>query len=241
MIYVWVRPGVDWADEDGLRERLREDLRPGFDLWNATFGISLPRFRLRLREIARQNHATVEGAIRATWDEIPDGALVLPVDDDDWFAPEVATTLADRLPSDSNGCRWTPSWVEVPIDFGHRLHMLRHRLLGAPLKWICTTNNYGLVKAADTKPLLTSHLEASRWWEARSSEQGNLTSLNLRLSVANRTLGSISTLRRIDRRTLLRKLCAYRRLYGRELPSELAWARPHVDDMAGLMDELEPR
>jgi hypothetical protein len=59
-------------------------------MWNQTFDLPYHVFRQRVRRIAELNLQRVENAVRARWDEIPDGALVAPVDDDDWFAPDSA-------------------------------------------------------------------------------------------------------------------------------------------------------
>jgi hypothetical protein len=244
MIYVWVRRTLDWEDEEAFWAQLDERWRPGVEVWNSTLEMPFHTFRHRVRGIAALNQSRVRDAEHAGWDAIPEGSLVLPVDDDDWFAPDVATVLEARLDGDAVGCRWPSEWVEVPLDLGHRLHLLAHRRLGRPLKFVCTTNNYALVKSPDNRELLRDHTQASRWFEARLAEPGGggLRDLDARLSVTNRNLGSTTVLGRFDGPApLLRKLRRYKRLYRREPRAELAWARPYVVMMAELMDELEPK
>jgi hypothetical protein len=238
-IYLWVRRTLDWADETAFLEQIDDRDRPGIEAWNATFAMPFHRFRLRVREIAAHNHASLRGVAQAEWDDIPQGALVLPVDDDDWFAPEIARFLDP----DAIGHRWPNTWVQVPLNLRHRLRLLGHRWLGTPLKFFCGTNNYALVKRPDNRKLLSNHSAASEWFEPRLREPngGGIRLLDERLSVANRTLGSATVLRQTDRpEQLLRRFQAYMRLYCRDPGAELAWARPYVAKMAALMDELEP-
>ena len=79
MIYIWVRTSVDWDDEAAVLAQCPPYFRPKLELWNATFAMPFHVFRGRVREIARDNLAAVEGASRAAaWDEIPDGASGAP-------------------------------------------------------------------------------------------------------------------------------------------------------------------
>jgi hypothetical protein len=246
VIYIWIRRTVDWRNEDAALDQLTDSwLKPKVPLWNATFNISYQGFRRRVAEIADLNHAGVEGAVRAGWDEIPEGAIVLPVDDDDWFAPAAAHILERERDAAARGYVWANRWIEVPIDLGHRLHHARRRLFPrTPPKWLCGTNNYAMVKSPEAKELLGSHVKASRWFEGRvSGPDGSVKRIDGVLSVANRTLASQTTLSQrrmtIRRGELVRKYRRYRRLYEQPLPPDLAWCRPYVAMMRELMGELE--
>ena len=242
MTYIWVRTTVEWGDEQAALDQVHSWLMPKIQLWNATFNLSYQRFRHRLTEIADLNHAKVSGALRAGWEEIPDGALVLPVDDDDWVAPDAGKVLQRELDPSVIGYLWTSRWIEVPINLGHRLYLAKRRLLPASKpKWICAANNYAMTKSSETHPLLSSHVKASRWLEPRlKAGETPLKPLDDGLSVANRTLASISTMRGIDSRAqLLRKFRRYRSLYEAPPGTDLDWCRLHIQQMSDLMGELE--
>jgi hypothetical protein len=235
---------VDWQDEAAALDQLSDPwLIPKIPLWNSTFNITYQRFRRRVAEIAELNHSGVVGARRGEWDEIPDGALVLPVDDDDWFAPGAADLLRAEADPAATGYLWPSRWLEIPIDIRHRLYLLRRRLFPSTApKWICATNNYAVVKGPGARPLLASHLAASRWFERQlESGSGAVKRIDAELSVANRTLASQTTLSqrrlRIRRSELIRKFRRYGRLYDRPL-AELDWCRPYLKLMSELMAEL---
>lgn len=244
MIYVWLRATLAWSDEAAFRAQLEPAFAPKVEAWNATFDMPYHLFRHEVRTIAASNLAEIRDARVRTWDEIPAGALVLPVDDDDWFAPDVARIVGRALDESAAGCRWPSTFLEVPIDLAHRLGLWRRALFpDTPPRWICTTNNYALVKSAETTDPLARHTQASRWAEGPGASR--MRRLDARLSVMNRTLASQTSLAftrpSIRRRELIAKYRAYRVLYRREPRPDVAWCRPYVEAMAQLMRRLTLR
>lgn len=241
MIYIWVRATADWGDENAFLAQLDPAFKPKVDVWNDTFDLPFHRFRRQVRRVAELNLSRVENAVVAGWDEIPSGALVLPVDDDDWFAPDVARVLEEGLDPHASGYFWIGSVMEVPINFGHRLALIRRAIFPSTLpRWICATNNYAMVKRPDTRALLEKHPLASEWFGGPGKEE--VRWIDKRLSLANRTLGSKTSLafgRPTIRRTeLIRKFRRYRALYSAPPAPELDWCRPYLTMMADLMGRL---
>jgi hypothetical protein len=240
VVHLWVRSTLDYGDEAAVREHLHPYMRPKVELWDATFAMPWHTFRLRVREIAEQNLAAVAGAVRTPWDEIPEGALVLPVDDDDWFHPGVVASLERELRPGALMYRWPSRFLEVWMDVPHALGVLRRQFQGPRPAYVCTTNNYALVRRDEFEDLAARHMEASRFFNAAAP--GSVHRIDEPLSIANRTLASQTSLglrfRDLGPRELRLKLRLYRRRYRRPLPAELAWARPYVEMMAALTDEL---
>jgi hypothetical protein len=239
MIYVWVRSTTRWDHEPTFWAQLDPAFKPKVDLWNDTFDIPFHVFRHEVKRIAELSLSRVEGATVASWDHIPDGALVAPVDDDDWFAPDLADVLDTAHRSlHRTGYRWVGEWIEVPIDLRHRLGLARRALFRIPPRWVCGTNTYALVKSSRARPLLEKHTLASAFYESHPCD---VWAIEQHLSIANRTLASRTSLghRRpaIGRSELLRKFRRYRSLYASPLPDAFAWARPYM----ALMDELMSR
>ena len=234
---------MDFDDEQAFRAQLEPRLREPIALWDATFEMPWRVFRSRLRDIALENLGRVEGAVVARWEEIPEGALVLPCDDDDWFRPDVAQVVQDALAPGHTGVRWRSSFLEVPRDWRHHLGIWRRRFQGPRPQFVCTTNNYAVFASETALPVLASHLKASDWFLAQPAAE--VPELREGLSLQNRTIASQTALvpqqRTIGRRHLLRKLDRYRRLYQRPLPAEMAWAQPYADRVGALMDDLELR
>jgi hypothetical protein len=246
VIHIWLRATVDWEDEDAFWAKVPPEFKPTVERWNATFDMPFHMFRRRVREIAALNHSRVENAVWASWDEIPDGARVVPVDDDDWFAPHLGRVLESEWDSEP-GIHWTGSWVGVPVEFGHRIHLIRRALFPftRPI-WTCQTNNYGVVKRPGVQPLLASHQRACEWFDGPGRQA--VKRIRPRLSVHNRTMGSITSLRphrrrgELDRTRLVRRLGYFRLLYRRPPWGRgLVWCRPYLAMMADLMDEVKPR
>jgi hypothetical protein len=244
-IHICIRRTADWSDEQAFWEQLAPKHRARVEFFNRTFKLAFHEFRRRLCEIRRLNHEQVEGAAHTAWDQVPAGELVMPVDDDDWFAPDAALVLSRELRAEAAGYRWTPTWLEAPLNRRHAIAKIAGRFLpGLPrARFFCTTNNYAVVKDRVPEQVVRYHVDASSWFEPRVGSE--VVVLEPRLSLANRSIGSLTSLgtsqATISRRALLAKHRQYRRLYKRPPPAGLDWARPYLERMDRLMSELEPR
>jgi hypothetical protein len=237
MIYVVVRRTTDWENEAAFRAQIPEGFRPAVELWNATFTMPYHCFRRELKRIAQRSLSRLDGVACVRREEVPDDAVVVSTDDDDWFSPRLAEVLEANLDGRHLGYHWPSKYLEVPVNWRHQLGRIRRTIFPrTPPQWICTTNNYAVVMRAVTAPLIARHVEASRWFVAHPQE---VKRLGEPLSVMNRTLASITTLRsKRSRSALIRKFRRYRRLYRRALAPELSWCEPYVALMRDLMDEL---
>lgn len=242
MIYICVRQTTDWDDERTFREQIHPRFRPAVELWESTFAMPYRIFRLELSRIAALSWSRVGGATVAPLAEVPAGAIVLPTDDDDWFAPAVGETIAAHADGRHDGYFWPSEFLEVPISWRYELNWLRRALLPQHPKWVCTTNNYAVVRGRETAALVMGHVAASRWFLAHPSR---VVRLRPCLSIMNRSLASKTSLGVLgslpSRAALVRKVHRYRRLYRRPLPARLAWCEPYVARMRALMDGLELR
>ena len=246
MVYIWIRATCDWSDEQAFLEQLDPDFEPLLELWNDTFDMPYHRFRARVFEIARTNLAEVRGATVAEWDDIPDGALVMPTDDDDWFGPHAAETLERVRRPGVEAYVWEASFAETPMSLGHRVYLTRRVLMPwwSP-RWSCSTNTYAMPKSEARQEQLRHHMKASA--RVDSAAPGEVLTLPDRLSLINRSIASRTQLAAGDRNRpstpaeLRRKLERYRRRYRRIDLSKTPWAEPHVAQMAELTDELQPR
>jgi len=240
MIYVVVRRTTDWENETTFRAQIPEWLVPVVDLWNETFQMPYHLFRAELRRIARLNLSRIPGAACVPREEVPAGALVVPVDDDDWFSPHLATVLENHVDGRHTGFHWISEFLEVPISMGHRLGLIRRAIFPhTPPKWLCTTNNYAVMMSGDAVPLLDNHMKASRWFIAHPAA---VKRLDERLSIMNRTLASTTSLwSKPSRAALVRKFHRYEKLYNKDLASELSWCTPYVEMMRNLMERLRLR
>src|SRR5262245_40914760 len=200
------------------------------------------QFRQHLKEIASENHACVSGAATAALAEVPPGALIAPVDDDDWFSPEMATVVAGNHDARYQGYRWRSQFLEVPPDFGQWRGAWRRRLFpNAPLRFLCTTNNYVIENMPGVETLVRSHTKASDWF---GKNDGSTKVLEAPLSLQNRNMASQTALLFrygvMTRSKLVRRHRQYRALYARarRFPP---WCRPLMASMAELMLAIHVR
>lgn len=240
MIYIQVRRTLDWKDRAAVEKGLVEKFRPKYEMWNATFNIPYHRFRQRVKEIAELNLSRVENArIVTPQDPIPADAMIAPVDDDDWFSPEVGNRLGEVTDPAIFGCHWIRHILE-PERHRRRFKGLLKEALTRRV--ILATNNYAFRNRPGVEILLRDHLSAGLRLQSTPAE---LRYFHLALSIHNRSMASQTVLAitrpTISREELIQIYQQHRQLYARTfLSPSLRWAKPYVAMMAQLMDELKP-
>ncbi len=183
---------------------------------------------------------------RWRWDDIPEGALVMPTDDDDWFAPHAAEALERMRPPDITAYVWEASFAETPdvVRPPPLPHPPRAVALDAAGMELLHQQLRDGEEREHLRPARRSHA-ASAWVDGAAP--GEVLYLPDRLSMVNRTIASRTQLSAGDRShpstpaEMRRKLARYRRRYGRIDLSDAPWARPYVAMIAELTGELEPR
>ena len=256
MVYICIRRTLDWSDEATFDAQLDPAFRPKVDVWNATFSIPYHLFRHRLKAIAQSNLYRVDGAIVADFAKVPPGELIVPVDDDDWFAPDLVLRLRRAYTPAARGYLWRRDVLELPPAVSRRPRLklrtglglyvrvgrLRARVSGVPADpVICKTNNYAFRNVPEASELHRNHLTASRYFTTHASE---IQRLDATLGVQNRNLASQTALGYkspvFERDELIASFLRYRRLYRSwRVPTEIRWARPYIEHMAELMDDFD--
>ena len=239
-IHVCIRATLDWQDRAAVEAGLIPAFRPKYDAWNATFDMPYHRFRHRVCEIARLALSRVEGVVHSTPEAVPPGDLLVPVDDDDWLAPDLAAHLGRAYAPGACGYLWTRAVIEPPQRVRAPLRTLA-RWLGRRDRIICKTNNYAVL--SELWPLARNHVAASQHFLAHPAD---IRRIPATLAIQNRTLASQTALAwkrpSITPAEILAGFRRYRRLYRSwRLGPEGRWAEPYVRAMAALTEELHPR
>jgi hypothetical protein len=240
VVHICLRQTLDWHDEALASAYIIPRFRPKFEAWNATFTMPYHQFRHRLKDIAQLNFSRVDGAICSSLDDVPAGHLIVPVDDDDWLAPDLAVHLRRAYEEEAAVYRWS----RRVLEWRPPLNRLRHglgRFVGRAEKHVCKTNNYAVRSDRALVPLALNHVDASRFVDAHPAD---VKRIPVTLSIQNRNLASQTTLAwgrpTIGAGELASLLNQHRRLYARwHADSESRWAEPYVRLMIQLMAEID--
>jgi hypothetical protein len=114
VIHICVRQTLDWTDEALVDAQVIPKFRPKLLAWNATFDMPYHVFRQRLKAIAQSSLARVGGCVQTDLEAVPPGDVIVPVDDDDWFAPDLGAALGRVLDPAARGYRWRQAVIVAP-------------------------------------------------------------------------------------------------------------------------------
>ena len=241
MVYMCVRATTDWQNEEMFRRQLKEEFRPKVEAWNETFRMPYHIFRYRIKQIAQLNLSRVKNAVCATIDDIPNGAIVVPVDDDDWFSPELGNVLEAEFDESKIGYYWKRSIPQLEPDlFRSAFRFVVYDVAKLKPIYTCSTNNYAFIKDDKLVPFVYDHMPASRYFDR---EREKVKFIDMYLSVMNRSLASQTSLAwgesTITKRELKENFHKYKVLYSRIETPELVWSRPYVKMMTYVRELKE--
>lgn len=214
---VWVRPGY---------------LADLAELWDATFGTSFFATRQRMKEITQRNLCSLPSVAISTDGFLADSDIGCPIDDDDWFSPELSTRLLGAPAADT--------YVWNHLQFGHAIaHPSDPWTSGFAQRvptetYSCWTNNYAVRGRLlrENPASFLQHFDADPIVRQRGAGY-----IDHSLSIANNHPASSSFLRlnlseNISGDRLVSVITKYLDLTGQisKGPQELAdWALPLMD------------
>jgi hypothetical protein len=238
LVHLCVRQTLAWEDEDLVRVGIIPSFRQKFEMWNATFTMPYHLFRVRLKHIAMDSFRRVEGAVVSEMSQVPEGDVIVPIDDDDWLAPDLATSIGPHLHAGTTLVVWK-SHVLERRSWIRRVRHWTGQALRRPDR-TCRTNNYAVRWRRDRTEIALNHMRATDYADAHPND---VARIDQTLAIQNRSLASQTALAfgrpAIRRDELIRELRAYRNRYADWIAAPpLAWAQPYVDRMNDLMAEV---
>jgi SAM-dependent methyltransferase len=233
-VVLHVRTNIDWrtmTEEAFLRQEdvsnsaramsaeQKERFLAAIRLWNRTFGMSYFAYRQRLKEIAELSWTRIRNldAIVRVPNLMPaldalERYIVLPVDDDDWFHPDVADVLRQHWRPNVDAFHW-PDVLYRPVPFQDRFDQPVHQERLGVRRWDSdfATNGYALTRAGLGKckaelrrRVLAFHWSAGKTFHSTGFER---SFIDRPLSASNKSLASCTNLNCMtDRATLLRNV-----------------------------------
>lgn len=254
-VVLYVRTNLDWGsltEESFLHQEecsnsaraMSVDQKQAFlksiRLWNRTFGLSYFAYRQRLKEIAELSWTRIRNLdlvvrrqdLFTVLDRL-DRYIVLPVDDDDWFHPDVADVLRQHWQPGIDAFHW-PDGLYRPVPFQDRFQQTASQERLGVRHWPgdFSTNGYALTRSgfsrcnAQAKPRVL----AFHWTAGKTFHQPEFTRCFIErpLSASNKSLASATNLKALLQRADLVRNVPHLRRRTTNIPPQLQWTGEYV-------------
>ena len=168
-----------------------------------------------------------------------DPCIVLPVDDDDWFHPDVANVLRRRWRPDIDAFHW-PDGLYRSVPFQDRFDQPANQQRLVVRRWPgdFATNGYALTQAGlcHRSPQEKHRVLAFHWTAGKVFHQNGVNRgyLDRPLSASNKSLASATNLRALVDRSLIVRNVPHLRQRTTNIPPPLQWTAEYV----GLTENL---
>jgi hypothetical protein len=254
-IVLYVRTNVDWGsmtEENFLRQEqfsnsvraLSDAQKEGFlqaiRLWNRTFGMSYFAYRQRLKEIAELNWTRVRNldlvVRRPDLITILDGLdryVVLPVDDDDWFHPDVANVLRRRWQPDIDAFHW-PDGLYRSVPFQDRFDQPANQERLVVRRWDSdfTTNGYATTRKglSEIHGQMRHRVLDFHWAAGKAFHRDGAMRcfIDQALSASNKSLASATNLKALVDRSLITRNIPHLLRQTTSIQPPLRWAADYI-------------
>jgi len=255
--FIACRDAIPWGKINTVAElaaysprskNIMDEVGEWIEAWNACFGMTFFEGRRRIAEIAKQNWAAVPDvdgiftSLELAREAADIDDVILPVDDDDWFAPIVVYTLRS-LPFGRLVYWDDVAFESLPLAIIRRTNSEDRR---------CRTNSYATRVKNNSwlMPMLKHHAKVA----TPKLQDGEIdgTGFSAALSCANKSILSVTQLARRQRRqqkngrtksdmsrdmwvSWVHQVAIYK---TRPEESDTRWIRPYIDQMQKLYAEI---
>lgn len=254
-VVLYVRTNIDWGglteetflkqeqesnSVRGMTEDQKREFLRAIRLWNRTFALSYFAYRQRLKEIAELNWTRMQNldlvVRRQDLFSVLDWlghCIVLPVDDDDWFHPDVANVLRRHWRPDIDAFHW-PDGLYRSVPFQDRFDQPtnQQRLVVRHWPGDFATNDYALTQSGLRRcgPQEKHRVLAFHWAAGKAFHRSgvNRCYLDRPLSASNKSLASATNLKALVDRSLIVRNVPHLLRRTTNIPPPLQWATDYV-------------
>ena len=215
-VCIFVRSNIDWLNFD-YKVKFGAERQVGF--WNDVFKMPYHIFRHRLQQLAERNLNDLGLPVVKDIKQALTHTVVIPVDDDDWFSPDLNAVVRREFDLTMPVLTW-------------KCHFLTEDGASIDNRFLCCTNSYAVNTKAGTPeviPCIYDHTFADKTFRPKYK------CVDWKLGATNRTLASAVILRDIKSADeLVQRLAKYRQ--NTQLPGE--WFDGYLQEVINLYNEL---
>ncbi len=217
-IILGVRSMSDWQDGQNLLTAPWDGWEDRLQWWDEVFEMPYHVYRYGLQIIARKNWARISGldsivSVRSWQPELFHDAVVIPIDDDDWLAPQICHVIRNQIQADTTAISWQSDRIECP-------HRYVKNTCGDANFYI--TNGYALTP--NYRDIVgDEQFKDSLLWHVRAADHAKEQSRHLDavLGAAPRTWASVTTLGQFNSAKELADAAVQAKSWHREKFNEL--------------------
>ena len=216
-------------------------------LWNSVFRMNYFQFRNKLNQIQKQNISEIKGLDHiidyfdmSLLDSLDD-YILLCVDDDDWFHPDIFNVL-NNLPPTWDGVAWSMAWIGF-VYWNNSSEKIQLNTDVPHSSFKTFTNNFAFKKSGYQKCKHIKEMLENHWFVNNScykTEGFNYKPVDDFLSVAVKSPASITSLLKIESKEKMLEIA--NQIMPSSVPPQINWCKKYYDEylntLGGLLGKI---